>query len=202
MGVLSSIQHIVESFIMKLSGGACLVILFFVSSIKAQRGRFNNRRPGRRPGFGLRPGNGFIGSRPGRPNFESQFSRPNSNFGSQFGRPNTNFGGFNSPTGGFSSNNGNNNNNNQNNPCTDNNPATICITDIVSSNQPFNNNNLSTNNQNTNPCTDNNPFTVCITDISNNQPSDPCSDNNPATICITNVVPGPGLNPGVRSQAG
>merc|ERR1712013_935271 len=198
MGVLSSIQHIVESFIMKLSGGACLVILFFVSSIKAQRGRFNNRRPGRRPGFGLRPGNGLVGSRPGRPNFESQFSRPNSNFGSQFGRPNTNFGGLNSPTqlgrpasgnggfnfptGGFSSNNGNNNNNNQNNPCTD--------------------NNLSTNNQNTNPCTDNNPFTVCITDISNNQPSDPCSDNNPATICITNVVPGPGLNPGVRSQAG
>merc|ERR1712013_58289 len=188
--VLSSIQHIVESFIMKLSGGGvCLVILFFVCSIKAQRGRFNNRRPGRRPGFGLRPGNGFIGSRPGRPNFESQFSRPNSNFGSQFGRPNTNFGGLNSPTqlsrpasgnggfnfptGGFSSNNGNNNNNNQ-----------------------------TTNNQNTNPCTDNNPFTVCITDISNNQPSDPCSDNNPATICITNVVPGPGLNPGVRSQAG
>merc|ERR1712013_402509 len=195
--VLSSIQHIVESFIMKLSGGGvCLVILFFVCSIKAQRGRFNNRRPGRRPGFGLRPGNGFIGSRPGNTNFGGL------NSPTQLSRPASGNGGFNFPSGGFSSNNGNNNNNNQNNPCTDNNPATICITDIVSSNQPFNNNNLSTNNQNTNPCTDNNPFTVCITDISNNQPSDPCSDNNPATICITNVVPGPGLNPGVRSQAG
>merc|ERR1712142_630590 len=186
--------------IMKLLRKSVFVVFLFTCYTDAQRGRFNNRRHGRRPGFGfgVRPGNGFGASRPGRPNFGPQFqlSRPNTNSlglnfpgqSSGFNRPNINgIGDFSFPSGGsFRPNNvnNNNNNNNQNNPCTDNNPATICITDIVTNNQP------------SNPCTDNNPFTICISGVSNNQPTDSCSDNNPATICITDTVPGPG----VRSQ--
>merc|ERR1711892_135476 len=45
-----------------------------------------------------------------------------------------------------------------NDPCLDDNPSTICITNVS--------NGVSTN-TNTNPCTDNNPATVCVNDIIN-----------------------------------
>ena len=185
-----------------------LIFLLTISiRLSEQERRFG---PGGRPAISF--GGGFFSNKPLNAN---QFGRPLSNIFASLGffnsftsnRPSSNQnGGLNFPKTGFHPNAGSNIQNKD--PCSDNNPFTVCISNVANqATNPCNDNNPATicisdvtNNNNRpvdyNPCTDDNPLTVCITDVTNNQPYDPCNDNNPTTICISNFVRGSSIRKG------